>query len=57
MNVTMEALEARQKAQIITKALDEARYERALMQRGAWLYDPFLTLNPIRVVYNWSIFI
>ena len=56
MNVTMEALEAQQKAQITTKALDEARYERALMQRGAWLYDTFLTLNPIRVVYNWSIF-
>ncbi len=56
MGVSVETLEAIQKAQITSKTLDEARWERTSMERSAWLYDTFLTLNTLRVIYNYSIF-
>lgn len=54
LGIDVKQMEEQQSRQVTHKSIEESISERKYMEMLAYLNDTFLTLNPIRVVYNYS---
>jgi hypothetical protein len=52
---TLEQLESAQKLNVSAQTIEDAVKKREVLERRVWFYDNFLTGNPLRFVYNYSL--